>query len=116
MREVSDQICREYGISVIETPERHGKNYGQYSAEQNGKPTHSQMIRNDIDRAVAASLTEQEFFRLMREMGYTITTHGTGGTPLKHPKITPPAGKKNWFYNKCWGQAKRPGPKAISIS
>ena len=99
MREVSDRICREHGISVIENPERHGKNYGQYSAERNGKPTHSQMIRNDIDRAVEASLTEQAFFRLMREMGYTITTHGTGGTPLKHPKITPPAGKKNFRFD-----------------
>lgn len=99
MREVSDRICREHGISVIENPERHGKNYGQYSAEQNGKPTHSQMIRNDIDRAVAASLTEQEFFRLLREMGYTVTTHGTGGAPLKHPKITPPGGKKNFRFD-----------------
>ena len=99
MREVSDRICREHGISVIENPERHGKNYGQYSAEQNGKPTHSQIIRNDIDRAVAASLTEQEFFRLMRELGYTITTHGTGGAPLKHPKITPHGGKKNFRFD-----------------
>lgn len=99
MREVSDRICRERGISVIENPEHRGKNHGQFAAEKNGKPTHSQMIRYDIDRAVAASLTEQEFFRLMREMGYTITTHGTGGTPLKHPKITPPGGKKNFRFD-----------------
>lgn len=99
MREVSDQICREYGISVIENPDRHGKNYGQFSAEQNGKPTHSQMIRNDIDRAVAASLTEQEFFRTMRELGYTITTHGASGAPLKHPKLTLPNGRKNFRFD-----------------
>lgn len=99
MREVSDQICREYGISVIENPDSRGKNYGQFSAEQNGKPTHSQMIRNDIDRAVAASLTEQEFYRTMRELGYTITTHGAGGAPLKHPKLTPPNGRKNFRFD-----------------
>jgi hypothetical protein len=99
MREVSDRICREYGISVIENPDRHGKNYGQFSAEQNGKPTHSQMIRNDIDRAVAASLTEQEFFRTMQELGYTITTHGASGAPLKHPKLTPPNGRKNFRFD-----------------
>ena len=57
------------------------------------------MIRNDIDRAVAASLTEQEFFRLLRVMGYTITTHGSSGAPLKHPKITPPGGKKNFRFD-----------------
>lgn len=99
MREVSDQLCREYGLSVIEQPKRGGKNYGLYAAEQNGKPTHSQMIRGDIDRAIAASLTKQEFFQTMREMGYTITTHGTSGAPLKHPKLTPPDAGKNYRFD-----------------
>ena len=99
MREESDRLCREYGLSVIEQPKQSGKNYGLYAAEQNGKPTHSQMIRGDIDRAIAASLTKQEFFQTMREMGYTITTHGTSGTPLKHPKLTPPDAGKNYRFD-----------------
>ena len=103
MREVSDQLCREYGLSVIEQPKQGGKNYGLYAAEQNGKPTHSQMIRGDIDRAIAASLTKQEFFQTMREMGYTITTHGTSGAPLKHPKLTPPDAGKNYRFDTLGG-------------
>ena len=99
MRNVSDQICREYGISVIENPQKRGKHYGQYAAERNGKLTHSQMIRNDIDRAVAASRNASEFFRQMREMGYTVTTHGKGGAPLKHPKLTPPSAGKNFRFD-----------------
>ena len=99
MREESDRLCREYGLSVIEQPKQSGKNYGLYAAEQNGKPTHSQMIRGDIDRAIAASLTKQEFFQTMREMGYTITTHGTSGAPLKHPKLTPPDAGKNYRFD-----------------
>ena len=99
MREESDRLCREYGLSVIEHPKQGGKNYGLYAAEQNGKPTHSQMIRGDIDRAIAASLTKQEFFQTMREMGYTITTHGTSGAPLKHPKLTPPDTGKNYRFD-----------------
>ena len=99
MREESDRLCREYGLSVIEQPKQSSKNYGLYAAEQNGKPTHSQMIRGDIDRAIAASLTRQEFFQTMREMGYTITTHGTSGTPLKHPKLTPPDAGKNYRFD-----------------
>lgn len=99
MREESDRLCREYGLSVIEQPKQGGKNYGLYAAEQNGKPTHSQMIRSDIDRAIAASLTKQEFFQTMREMGYTITAHGTSGTPLKHPKLTPPDAGKNYRFD-----------------
>ncbi len=99
MREESDRLCREFGLSVIEQPKQQGKNYRLYAAEQNGKPTHAQMIRGDIDRAIAASLTRQEFFQTMREMGYTITTHGTSGTPLKHPKLTPPDAGKNYRFD-----------------
>ena len=84
---------------MIEQPKQGGKNYGLYAAEQNGKPTHSQMIRGDIDRAIAASLTKQEFFQTMREMGYTITTHGKSGAPLKHPKLTPPDAGKNYRFD-----------------
>ena len=99
MREVSDRLCREHGLSVIEETKGKGKNHALYAAEQNGKPTHAQMIRGDIDRAIAASLTKQEFFQTMREMGYTITTHGTSGTPLKHPKLTPPDAGKNYRFD-----------------
>ena len=99
MREVSDQICREYGLSVIDKPKKRGKNYSQYAAEQNGKLTHSQMIRNDIDRAVTISQTARDFFRQMEEMGYTVTIHGKSGTPLKHPKLTPPDAAKNFRFD-----------------
>ena len=99
MREESDRLCREYGLSVIEQPKQGGKNYGLYAAEQNGKPTHSQMIRGDIDRAIAASLTKQEFFRVMEQMGYTIATRGKSGAPLKHPKLTPPDAGKNYRFD-----------------
>ena len=99
MRNMSDQLCREYGISVIENPQKRGKHYGQFAAEQHGKPTHSRMIRDDIDRAVAASQSPQAFFRLMREMGYNVTTHGKSGAPLKHPKLTPPDTAKNYRFD-----------------
>ena len=57
LREISDQICREHGLSVIENPRGHGRNYAEYEAEKNGKPTNRGMIRADIDRAIAASVT-----------------------------------------------------------
>lgn len=99
MREVSDRLCREHGLSVIEEAKGKGKNHALYAAEQNGKPTHAQMIRGDIDRAIAASLTRQEFFQVMEKMGYTITTHGKSGAPLKHQKLTPPDAGKNYRFD-----------------
>ena len=99
MREVSDRLCWEHGLSVIEETKGKGKNHALYAAEQNGKPTHAQMIRSDIDRSIAASLTKQEFFQVMEQMGYTITTHGKSGAPLKHPKLTPPDAGKNYRFD-----------------
>lgn len=66
MREVSDRLCREYGLSVIRRPEGKGKNYSEWSAEKNGKPTNRSRIRADIDRAIGVSLTENEFSMLWR--------------------------------------------------
>ena len=60
MRDLSDRLCREHGLSVVRHPEGKRKNYSEWSAEQNGKPTHSGLIRADIDRAIAASVTERD--------------------------------------------------------
>lgn len=62
MREVSDRLCKEYGLSVIKYPEGKGKNYGELVAEKEGKPTRRGIIKADLDRAIEASLTEQEFW------------------------------------------------------
>lgn len=40
MREVSDRLCREAKLSVIENPEGRGKHYAMWQAEKNGKPTY----------------------------------------------------------------------------
>ena len=90
MREVSDRLCREYAISVIENPGGRGKNYAEWQAEQNGKPTHRGIIRADIDRAIRASTTERDFIRVMGEMGYQFKIRGKGGKPLKYPGLKPP--------------------------
>ena len=90
MREVSDRLCREYAISVIENPGGRAKSYGEWQAEQNGKPTHRGTIRADIDRAILASTTERDFIRVMGEMGYQLKTRGKGGKPLKYPALKPP--------------------------
>lgn len=100
MREVSDRLCREFAISVIENPGRRGKNYGEWLAEKNGKPTHKGSIRADIDRAILASTTERDFIRVMTEMGYEFKTRGKGGAPLKYPALKPPDAKGYFRFHK----------------
>lgn len=52
MREVSDALCREYGLSVIENPGQNSKHYGEWKAEQEGRPTDRGEIRKDLESAI----------------------------------------------------------------
>ncbi|UQT50068.1 relaxase/mobilization nuclease domain-containing protein [Flavonifractor plautii] len=100
MREVSDRLCREYAISVIENPGRRTKDYAEWQAERDGKPTHRGTIRADIDRAIRASTTERDFLRVLDEMGYQVKTHGKDGKPLKYPALKPPDAKGYFRFHK----------------
>ena len=100
MREVSDRLCREYAISVIQYPGRQTKNYAEWQAERSGRPTHRGSIRADIDRAIRAATTERDFLRVMGEMGYQIKVYGKDGKPLKYPALKPPGAKGYFRFHK----------------
>ena len=70
-QEVSDRLCREHGLSVIEHPKQGGtRHHGEVAAEKRGIPTWRSLIQSDIDQAIAASQTERQFFDTLRAMGY----------------------------------------------
>ena len=94
MREVSDRLCREHKLSVIRDPQGRGKNYAQWSAEKSGKPTYQSITKADIDRAVMASTTMRDFYRVMEQMGYQLKLYTKSGSLLKHPVAIPPGGTK----------------------
>ena len=83
----SDRLCREYGLSIIRHPEGKRKSYSEWSAEKNGKPTNGSMIRADIDRAIAASVTERDFYDLLESWGYEFKFYGKNGRPLERPSL-----------------------------
>lgn len=72
---------------MIENPDGKKKNYGEWIAEKNGKPTVRDTIRADIDRAILASTTERDFISVMEEMGYKIETKTETGAPRQHPIV-----------------------------
>ena len=73
MQAVSDALCREYGLSVIEHPQQgRGKQYGEWRAEQEQRPTWRGLIRADIDEAIRQAMTERQFFDALRKKGYTV--------------------------------------------
>lgn len=70
IRKISDNLCRKYGLSVIQTNDGKGMHYSQWQAEKAGNPTWRTGIRLDIQEAVRASFTWKQFLTEMEKMGY----------------------------------------------
>lgn len=88
MREVSDRLCKEYGLSVIRHPKAKGKSYAEWRAEFEGRPTVRGTIREAIDIAVSGSGSRLEFLDAMDQMGFIIDQSG------KYPKIKHVGGER----------------------
>ena len=73
MRDSSDRLCREYQLSVIENADK-GKSlhYAEWSAKQQGQPTLLDLIKQDVDKAISESMTDKQFFFLLRKQDYSI--------------------------------------------
>ena len=108
VRAESDRLCRQHGLSVIESPEseRGKKQYGKWLAEQNGKPTWRTAIRQDVDSAIAASLTWRQFVKALEGQGYELRMQ------RKYPTLRPP-GKERCVRFKTLG--KQYTPEAIRM-
>ena len=77
MREVSDRLCLEYGLSVIKNPQRgKSRHIGEIKAEHEGRLTKRDIIRRDMDIAIKHSLRIQEFYNLFQSLGYTLEWRG----------------------------------------
>lgn len=73
MQTASDTLCREYGLSVIENPKRgKSKQYGEWRAEQEGRPTWRGLIKAEVDEIIRQSMTERQFFDNLKKQGYEV--------------------------------------------
>jgi len=73
LRDTSDRLCREYGLSVIENPARSKRrSYDAWQAERDGKPTWWSIVRADVDKAIVRSMTLQSFYRNLKSFGYEV--------------------------------------------
>ena len=71
LQEISDELCRKYGLSVIES-KAHGKSYKEWLNEKEGKPTVRGQIREDIDQAIKESFNYGTFINNLEKRGYLI--------------------------------------------
>ena len=73
MREVSDRLCKENGLSVIPPSQNKGMDYKEYAEAKRGT-SWKQKLKQTIDRLVITAKDYDDFLRLMQEAGYEIKT------------------------------------------
>lgn len=82
LRKLSDQVCLEHDLSVIQNPKLHSQgkflHYGQWLGERN-PPTFRAQIRAAIDATLAQHPEDPATFLLLLEAAGIAVIHGRGG-------------------------------------
>ena len=76
VRRLSDTICIENGLSIVENPNPHGKSYNKWLGDQ-AKPSHRELLRVAIDNALSQSPANfEELLKLLQESGCEVSKRG----------------------------------------
>ena len=76
VRRLSDTICIENGLSIVENPKPHGKSYNKWLGDQ-AKPSHRELLRVAIDNALSQSPANfEELLKLLQESGCEVSKRG----------------------------------------
>ena len=71
LRKVSDEICREHGLSVLENSNFYGGNKKEYWRHKVGKKTHRDYLREDVEYCLTFATSPREFESQLYALGYT---------------------------------------------
>lgn len=71
MREASDRLCKENGLSVIPPSQGKGMSYKEYTEAKRGT-SWKQKLKQTIDRNIIMAKDYDEFLKLMQDAGYEI--------------------------------------------
>jgi hypothetical protein len=97
VRRLSDIICAEHGLSVIENPKpSKGRNYGDWLGDDK-EPNWNEKIRRKIDELVPSSQTFEDFLSALKSEGYTVKEN------RKHISVCAPGQKRAWRLNTLGG-------------
>ena len=78
LRDTSDCLCREHGLSVVECPHK-APSRQVWLDEQAGKPTRYNIYRADVQKAIDCNATGKQVLQHLRKMGYIVDTTGPNG-------------------------------------
>lgn len=88
IRKLSDELCTEHHLSVINPGRERGKSYKEWQADRDGTSFKTGM-RKDINTAIRHSSNYEEFLMLMRAKGYEIKGEYFGEGAAKYIAFRP---------------------------
>ena len=72
IRGLSDRLCREYGLSVIDEPSRRSLAYVEWRKQKLGIRTQRQLVDRDVEECLSLAMDVGQFYAFMEDRGYTI--------------------------------------------
>ena len=72
IRALSDSLCREYGLSVIDEPGRRALTYVEWRMQKLGITTQRQLVDRDVAECLSLAMDVGQFYAFMEDRGYTI--------------------------------------------
>lgn len=72
LRKISDAICREHGLSVLENSDFYKHEKKAYWLHRQGKKTHRDMLREDVEYCLTYAKNWEQFEKQMVSRGYSI--------------------------------------------
>ena len=100
MRELSDRLCEQHGLSVILDPQKDGRatrSHSEWQAEKEEKPTWRGLVKLDVEEVINQSAVWSQFMTGLKEKGYEVKTG------VKHIAIRP-SGKERFIRLRSLGE------------
>ena len=72
LREVSDELCLNYELSVLNKSKIYQSEKGAYWVRKSGKLTHRDILKQDVEECLAYVFRMEDFLQRLRQKGYTI--------------------------------------------
>jgi len=89
IRDLSDKLCFEHDLSIIQPGKKCRRSYGEWKADREGRSWKTKM-RHDIDDAVKAADSYEKFLFLIREKGYEVKGDSLRDNALKYISFRAP--------------------------
>ena len=113
IRKVSDELCKEHGLSVIDAPKHKGMHYAEWKALNEGKPTIRGQVKEELDEVIKSSPTMPMFWKELKRRGYAVHRRGKN---IKYTSIIPPFGESPVRLDKLGAEYSEEGIKQRIIA